>query len=91
MSCQMRIQFGSFLALVALEWSPHHVRSHVISQIARVDGSKGGLVTSERPLFCMLLHHVKFQITSCNARILTICASMWLFTRVRPLVPVQAV
>ena len=86
---QMPLPFVSFLALVALEWSRHHVRSHVGFQIARFDGSKIALVTFERPLSCVLLHHVNFQLTSCNARILAHCASLWLFARVRLLVRLQ--
>ena len=90
MSCEMRIRFVSFLALVALEWSRHHVRSRVGFQIARLDASKVALVTFERPLSCVLLHHVIFQMTSCNARKLAHCASLWLFTRVCLLVLLQA-
>ena len=82
MSCEFPLRFVSFLALVALEWSRHHVRSHVGFQMARVGGSIVALVTSEWPFSCMLLHHVNFQMTSCNARILAHCASVWLFTRV---------
>ena len=89
MFCEMRLRFVSFLALVALEWSRHHVRSHVISQIARVDGSKGALVTLERPFSCVLLLHVSFQSKSLNARILAQGASLGLFTRVRLLVSLQ--
>ena len=89
MSCKFPLRFVSFLALVTLEWSRHHVRSHVVFQIARVGGSIVALVTLEWPLSCVFLHHVIFQIASCNARILAHCASMWLFTRVRLLVRLQ--
>ena len=67
MSCEFRLRFVSFLALVALEWSRHHVCSHVAFQMARVGGSIVALVTFERPLSCVLLHHVIFEITSCDA------------------------
>ena len=76
MSCEAPLRFVSFLALVALEWFIHHVRSHVGFQMARFRGSKVALVTFERPLSCVLLHHVIFQIASCNARILAPCASL---------------
>ena len=89
MSCEFPLRFVSFLALVALEWSLHHVRSRVGSQSARLGGSVVTLVTFERPLSCVLLHHVNFQLTSCNARILAHCASLWLFARVRLLVRLQ--
>ena len=56
---------------------------HVIFQSARLGGSKVALVTSERSFSCVLLHNVDFQITSCGARKLAHCTSMWLFTRVR--------
>ena len=89
MSYDVLLGFVSFLALVALEWFIHHVRSHVGFQIGRVSGSVVALVTSERSFSCVLLHHVIFQIASCNARILAHCASLWLFTGVRLLVLLQ--
>ena len=89
MSCEIPLQFVSFVALVALEGSLHHVRSRVVFQMVRLGGSKVALVTFERPLSCVLLHHVNFQLRSCNARILAHCASLWLFTRVRLLVSLQ--
>ena len=89
MSCQMRLRFVSFLALVALEWSRHYVRSRVDFQMARLGGSKVALVTFEWPLSCVLPPHVVFQLTACDARILTNCASLWLFARVRLLVSLQ--
>ena len=90
MPCQIRIRFVSFLALVALEWSLHHVRSHVGFQMARLGGCIVALVTLERLLSCVHPHHVSFQMGSCDARILARCASLWLFTRVRLLVRLQA-
>ena len=89
MFCEFRLPFVSFLALVALEWSRHHVLSHVAFQIARSGASKIAQVTLERPLSCVLLHHVNFQLTSSDARILAPCAYLWLFTRVRHLVGLQ--
>ena len=70
MSCEMRLRFVSFLALVALEGSRHHVRSCVISHFARLGAGKVALVTSERSFSCVLLHDVVFQLASLNARIL---------------------
>ena len=37
----------------------------------------------------MLLHHVNFQLTSCDARKLAGCASLWLFSGVCFLVSLQ--
>ena len=67
MSCETPLRFVSFLTLVALEWFLHHVRSRVSFQNARFDGCIVALVTFERPLSCVLLHHVIFQLTSCDA------------------------
>ena len=89
MSCEFLLRFVSFLALVALEWSRHHVRSRVGFQMARLGGCVVALITFERPFSCVLPHHVKFQVTSCDARKLARCASLWFFTRVRRLVPLQ--
>ena len=82
MSCKFPLRFVSFLALVALEWSRHHVCRHVGFQMARSSGGKGALVTFERSFSCVLPHNVDFQMTSCDARKLARCASLWLFTRV---------
>ena len=79
----------SLVALIALEWSLPSVLPHVLLQITRRSASVGALLAFERLLSCVLPHHVKFQITSLNARILACCASVWLFTRVRLLVPLQ--
>ena len=76
MPCEFPLRFVSFLALVALEWSRHHVRSHVAFQIARVGRNKVALVTFERSLSCVHHHNMEFQITICDARILTRCASL---------------
>ena len=40
MSCKMRHRFVSFFALAALEWSLHHVRSHVGFQMAPLGRGK---------------------------------------------------
>ena len=47
MSCEIPLQFVSFVALVALEGSLHHVRSRVVFQMVRLGGSKVALVTSD--------------------------------------------
>ena len=78
-----------FTAMVALERSLPRVRPHVPLQLTRSNAGVVALVTFERLLSCVLPHHVKFQITSLNARILACCASVWLFTRVRLLVDLQ--
>ena len=79
----------SLVALIALEWSLPSVLPHVLLQKARSSASVVALVTFERLFSGVLPHHVNFQITSSIARILACCASVWLFTRVRLLVPLQ--
>ena len=76
----------SLAALVALEWSLASVRPLVSMQITRSRASIAALVTFERLFFCMLPHYMFFQFTRLNARKLAHCASLWLFTRVPPLV-----
>ena len=78
----------SLVALVALERSLPSVLPHVPLQITRISAGIVALVTFER-LFSGVLSHVNFQCTSCNARIPACCASVWLFTRVRLLMPLQ--
>ena len=78
--------FKSVIALVALEWSFPSVRPHVCLQMIRSSASVVALVTFERLLSRVHHHHMNFQITSLNARVLACCASVWLFARVRPLV-----
>ena len=80
MSCQMRIRFVCFLALVALEWSLHHVRRRVGFQIARLGGSKVALVTTERSFSCVLLHHVNFQIARLGAGKVALVTFEWSFS-----------
>ena len=83
------LHFVSLGALVALEGSLPSVRPHVLVQITRSGANIVALVTFERLFSGVFYHHVNFQITSCNARILARCASVWLFSRVRPLVSLQ--
>ena len=83
------LSFVGLAALVALEWSLPRVRPHVPLQSGRLSASVVALVTFERLLSCMLKHCVEFQISSCDARIIASYASVWLFTRVRLLVPLQ--
>ena len=86
MFCKTTLIGIQLAAFVALEWSLTSVRPLVTLQITRLSGCIVALVTLERLLFCMLSHYVEFQLTSCDARILARCASLWLFTRVRLLV-----
>ena len=84
------LMFVGFAALVALESSLPRVRPHVPLQCIRSSASIVALVTFERLLSCVLHHYVNFQCNRLNARIVARCASMWLFTRVRLLVCLQA-
>ena len=85
MFCEVSFPCESFKALAALEWSLPSVRLHVPLQMTRTGASRAALVTFE-----WLLHpHVNFQMTSCDAGIVACCASVWLFSRVRLLVPLQ--
>ena len=67
------------------------VSPHVLLQVTRRGASKVALVTLEWLFSCMLPHHVNFQITSLNAGILAHCASVRLFPRMGPFVPLQMV
>ena len=89
MFSKILLMFVGFAALVALEWSLPRVRPHVPLQITILSASVVALVTFERLLSCVHPHHVNFQTSSCNARIITRCASVRLFTRVRLLVRLQ--
>ena len=82
-SCEAPLRFVSYLALVALEWSLHHVSSHVGFQMTRLGGSKVALTTFEQSFSCVPLHRMNFQLTSPDTRILAPCAPLWLFTRMR--------
>ena len=81
--------FESLAALVALKWSLPGVCLHMALQFTRSSASIVALVTFERLFSGVLSHHVNFQMNSLDARILAACASMWLFSRVRPLVLLQ--
>ena len=81
--------FVSFVALVAVEWPLHGMRPHVALQITSCSASIVALDTFERLLSCVLPHHVNFQITSLDARIIAKSAPVWLFTRVRLFVRLQ--
>ena len=83
MPCKVNFPFEGSITLVALEWSFQSVRLHMTLQDAKTCTSVVALVALERLLCSVHPHHVNFQITSCNARIIAHCASLWLFTRVR--------
>ena len=83
MFCETLLLFERFITFVALEWLFPSVLLHVSLQIARRSTSIVALVTFERLFSGVLSPYVNFQCTSCNARILTRCASLWLFTRMR--------
>ena len=83
MPCKVNFPFEVSITLAALELSFQGVRLHMTLQDARTCTSVVALVALERLLSCVHPHHVNFQITSCNARIIAHCASLWLFTRVR--------
>ena len=90
MFCELLFVLVSFTALVALERLLPCVRLHVVLQITRRGARVVALVTLERLFSSMHTHNVVFQMTSCNARKLAHCASLWLFTRVCLLVRFQA-
>ena len=81
MSCEITLQFVSFVALVALEGSLHHVRSRVVFQMVRLGGSKVALVTSER-LFSRVCLLVPVRLAYFYCFIFTLIAMVRLFTRV---------
>ena len=86
---QITRESKSIVALVALEWFLPRMRLHVLLQSPRSSASVVALVTFEWFFSGVLPHHVNFQISSSIARKLARCASVWLFTRVRLLVPSQ--
>ena len=88
-SCEIYLLFVGFAAFVALERPLPRVRSHVPLPITRRSASVIALVTLERLFSCVHPHHVHFQLTSCNAGKLARCASVRLFPRVGPLVPLH--
>ena len=87
--CEIYLSFVSFVAFVALERPLPAVPPRVLLQVTRRSASKVALVTLEWLLSCVLSHHVNFQMTSCNTGILAHCASVRLFSRVGPFVPLQ--
>ena len=91
MACEALPMFERFITFVALEWSVPRMRSNVLLQMIRTSACVVALVTFERLLSCVHRHHVSFQFASLNARIIARGASVWLFTRVRLLVPLQVV
>ena len=89
MLCERSLACVSLVALVALEWSLPSVLPHVLLQITRSSASVVAQVAFERLFSSVLSHYVNFQISRLNARKLACCASLWLFTRVSLLVPLQ--
>ena len=89
MFCEIVLLCVSFAALVALERLLPSVRHHVVLQLARRSASIIALVTLMWFFPCVLPHHVIFQLIRCNAGILTHCASVRLFPRMSPFMPLQ--
>ena len=89
MSSKGAILGVSFATLVALERLLPSVCYHVALQVTRRGASVVALVTLVWLFSCVLPHHVNFQIASCNAGKLAHCASVRLFPRVGPFVPLQ--
>ena len=79
----------SFAALVALERLLPSVCYHVFVQSTRRGACVVALVTLVWLFSCVVPHHVSFQITSLNAGKPAHCASVRLFPRVGPVVPLQ--
>ena len=67
MHCQVIISCESFSALIACERLFSSVRPHVTLQFTACSAIVSALVTLVRLFFCMLPHHVNFQMTICNA------------------------
>ena len=89
MFCKRSLISVSLAALVALEWFLPSTLLLVALQMTRSSASVVALVAFERLFFCVLPPYMNFQFCSFNARILAACASVWLFIRVRLLVPLQ--
>ena len=89
MSWEVALSSVNFATLVALERLLPSVFYNVALQITRRGTCVVALVTLVWPFSCVVLHHVNFQITSCNAGILTHCASVRLFSRVSPFAGLQ--
>ena len=79
MACEALLMFERFITFVALEWFFPSVLPHMLLQIARRSASVVALVAFERLFSGVLSHHVNFQFRLRNARILTHCASAFLF------------
>ena len=88
---KVALSVESFVALVALERLFPTVCHHVALQVTRSSASEVALVTLVQLFSGMLPHYVNFQRTSCDAGILAPCASVRLFPRVGPFVPLQVV
>ena len=91
MFCKTSLFFVSFAASVALERPLPSVRTHMALKMTGSYASEVALVALVWLFSCVLPHHVLFQSTSRNARILAHCASVRLFPRVGPFVPFQIV
>ena len=90
MPCEVNFPFESFITLVALEKLFPSVCPHVSLQGRWLSASIVALVTLVRFFFCML-PRVEFQFKHCIAWKIAYCATMLLFTRVRPFVSVQGI
>ena len=62
------------------------VRSNVLLQLTIRSASEVVLVTPGRLFYCVVPHHVNFQLISLNEGRLARCASVKLFPRVGPIV-----
>ena len=89
MFCEIALLSENFAAVVALETPLPSVCYHVALQVGRRSTSLVALVTLVSLFFCVLTHHVSLQLSCCNARKLTHCASVRLFPRVGPFVLLQ--
>ena len=88
-SCEIFLLFVGFAAFVARERPLPRVRSHVALQTTRLSTGVVALVTLEWLFSCVHLHHVNFQLTSCNTRKLAHCASVRPLPRVGSFVLLQ--
>ena len=90
MFCELDLSSVSFVAFGAPERLLPSVRHHVALQMTRSSTSVVALVTLVWLFSCVFPHHVNFQITSFNARIIAHCASVRLFPRVGLFVGIQS-
>ena len=86
--CEVSFPFESSITLVTLERIFPSVCPHVSLQRRWLSASIVALVTLVRFFFSML-PRVEFQFKRCNAWKIAYCATMLLFTRVRPFVSVK--